>query len=155
VGTARISGAVYDRVCRLSVGYQRADEEVAIVARAVPEADPDWLANIVELVRRTREHTDLRVGSSVRGALDATAVAQSLAKVRGFPPADRRVGLDASLVALSGRVRLREGAARTAEEIITELWDEIFGPDPDPAGRADEGGGSTGKAPGPTGPNRS
>jgi MoxR-like ATPase len=33
VGTARISSAVYDRVCRLSVSYQTADEEAAIVRR--------------------------------------------------------------------------------------------------------------------------
>ena len=39
VGTARISGAVYDRVCRLSVDYQSAKEEEAIVSRAVPTAD--------------------------------------------------------------------------------------------------------------------
>jgi len=39
VGTARISSAVYDRVCRLSVDYQSAKEEEAIVSRAVPTAD--------------------------------------------------------------------------------------------------------------------
>ncbi len=71
VGTARISSAVYDRVCRLSVDYQTAKEEEAIVSRSVPTADDRWLEKIVELVRRTRSHPDLRVGSSVRGALDA------------------------------------------------------------------------------------
>src|SRR6056297_1386988 len=35
VGTARISGAVYDRVCRISVGYQSIDDETMIVRRAV------------------------------------------------------------------------------------------------------------------------
>src|SRR5215216_4098217 len=58
VGTARISSAVYDRVCRLSVGYQSAQEEQAIVSRTVPGADERWLENIVELVRRTRAHPD-------------------------------------------------------------------------------------------------
>ena len=33
VGTARISSAVYDRVCRLGVDYQTAADEAAIVAR--------------------------------------------------------------------------------------------------------------------------
>lgn len=152
VGTARISGAVYDRVCRLSVGYQDAVEEAAIVARGVPGASPTWVERIVEVVRRTREHPDLRVGSSVRGALDATAVAQSLAQVRGRRVEDKSVGLDAALVALSGRVRVREGSSRTAEDVITELWHTIFAP---PSGEdgADRGdGGSTGKAQGPTGP---
>jgi MoxR-like ATPase len=148
VGTARISSAVYDRVCRLSVTYQSPGEEAAIVSRAVDGADPAWVERIVELVRRTRTHPDLRVGSSVRGALDATAVVRSLATLREQPVSTPSVGLDAVLVALSGRVRLREGCLRTSEEIITELWAEIFGvthpPDPDE-------GGSTGKAPAPMG----
>ena len=33
VGTARIAAAVYDRCCRLAMGYQDADDEVAIVGR--------------------------------------------------------------------------------------------------------------------------
>ena len=131
---------------------RRADEEAAIVTRAVGEADPDWVQRIVELVRRTRRHPDLRVGSSVRGALDATAVVASLSALRGQPADQADVGLDAVLIALSGRVRLREGCARTAEEIITELWYEIFG------SRDSDGDGDTdaaGKAKAPTGASRS
>lgn len=146
VGTARISSAVYDRVCRLSVDYQSAKEEQAIVSRAVASASDDWLEKIVELVRRTRSHPDLRVGSSVRGALDATAVVSSLAALRDQPVTTPSVGLDAILVALSGRVRLREGCQRTAEEIITELWSEVFG-----TAAPDGDGANTGKATAPTG----
>jgi MoxR-like ATPase len=152
VGTARISSAVYDRVCRLSVDYQSADEEAAIVARAVGEVDPEWVRRVVELVRRTRSHPDLRVGSSVRGALDATAVVASLSALRGQPVDRADVGLDAVLIALSGRVRLREGCVRTAEEIITELWFEVFG------GSDSDGDGGTdaaGKVKAPTGASRS
>ena len=146
VGTARISSAVYDRVCRLSVDYQSAAEEEAIVVRAVDGADGRWVERIVELVRRTRDHPDLRVGSSVRGALDATAVVTSLAAIREQPVSSPSVGLDAVLVALSGRVRLREGCLRTSEEIITELYGEVFGLAHPP----DDGDG-TGKVQAPTG----
>ena len=147
VGTARISSAVYDRVCRLAVGYQSASEEVAIVERTVPLADPSWVERVVELVRRTRDHPELRVGSSVRGALDATAVVATLTELRGQPASSTAVGLDAVLVALSGRVRLREGAQHTAEEIITALWHEVFGA----AGAGPDGERATGKAPAPMG----
>jgi MoxR-like ATPase len=142
VGTARISSAVYDRTCRLTLDYQSAAEESAIVGRAVGEADPEWMGKVVELVRRTREHPDLRIGSSVRGAIDTAAVAASLSQLRGLPATNPSVGLDAALVALSGRVRLREGATRTTEEIITELWADVFG-------RRSESG--QGKAGAPTG----
>ena len=82
VGTARISGAVYDRVCRVSVGYQNAEVEQRIAGRGTKNLPDGWLDKVVELVRRTRTHSDLRVGSSVRGAIDMTAVTVSLASVR-------------------------------------------------------------------------
>jgi MoxR-like ATPase len=136
IGTARISGAVYDRVCRLSVSYQSAAEEADIVSRSLtaeaPGPSPEWIAKAVTVVRRTRSHPDLRVGSSVRGAIDASAVATSLAQLRGTDPEDHGVGLDAASVALSGRVRVREGVTRTSEDIIAELWREVFGyPEPE------------------------
>jgi MoxR-like ATPase len=128
VGTARISSAVYDRMCRLSMTYQSAEDETDIVRRAVgPDADPVWLEKIVELVRLTRDHQDLRVGSSVRGAIDTAVVSTSLASVRALPVLNPSVGLDSAIIALSGRVRLRDGATRTSEEIITELWQAVFG----------------------------
>jgi MoxR-like ATPase len=152
VGTARISSAVYDRMCRLSMSYQSATDEVAIVQQATAGGDaagaePEWLGKVVELVRRTRDHADLRVGSSVRGAIDIALVATSLAALRGQSPQQPSVGLDAAIVALSGRVRLREGSQRTAEGIITELWEEIFGRvagDGDGVGDEGKGGAPTG-----------
>jgi MoxR-like ATPase len=142
VGTARISGAVYDRVCRVSVGYQNAEVEQLIAGRGTKNLPDGWLDKVVELVRRTRTHSDLRVGSSVRGAIDMTAVTVSLASVRSLTVLDAGVGLDAALVALSGRVRVREGSVRTAEDIITELWNEVFAPAPQ---------GESGKASAPAG----
>jgi MoxR-like ATPase len=141
VGTARISSAVYDRTCRLAMDYQDVADETAIVAREAGEAGADhaWRDGVVDLVRRTRSHPDLRIGSSVRGAVDTVVVAARLAALRGAPPPDRRVGLDAALVALSGRVRVREGAGRSAEDVITELWQAVFG------------GADTGKAGAPVG----
>jgi MoxR-like ATPase len=106
--------------------------------------DPAWMSKVVELVRSTREHADLRVGSSVRGAIDRAAVARSLADVRETVITDSSVGLDAALVALSGRVRVREGSSRTAEDVVTELWHRVFDPKSDAPS-------DTGKAGAPTG----
>ncbi len=143
VGTARISGAVYDRVCRVAMTYQSAEEELAIVQRNVAATvDTGWLEKAVSVVRRTRSHVDLRVGSSVRGAVDFAKVAVSLGELREMPIDNPSVGLDAALVALSGRVRVREGSVRSAEEIVTEIWQDVFG-------RA-EGDASGGKAGAPT-----
>jgi len=147
IGTARISGAVYDRVCRLAVDYQSATDEQEITRRESTEGDlpSEWVGQVVELVRLTRKHEDLRVGSSVRGAIDMCAVASALAAVRGSRPSAGDVSLDAALVALSGRVRLREGSSRTTEEIVRELWISVFGK------KADSGGRSEGKGAAPIG----
>jgi MoxR-like ATPase len=81
---------------------------------------------VVEVVRRTRDHPDVRIGSSVRGAIDVAAVAAALAPLRQASPTDPAVGLDAAIVALSGRLRLREGVSRSAESVVTELWHDVF-----------------------------
>jgi MoxR-like ATPase len=144
VGTARISSAIYDRMCRLAVGYQTPEEERAITVRRSGESEISALA--VELTRRTRAHPDLRVGSSVRGAIDLVAMATQLAQVRGRPVTSHDVSFDAAQVALTGRVRVREGSSRTPEDIIAELWREVFDP-PDQQASDD----APGKAIAPTG----
>jgi len=149
VGTARISSAVYDRVCRVAMTYQHAEDEIEIVQRELRQRNSaqsvpsDWVALVVEMVRRTRNHADLRFGSSVRGAIDTAVVATSLAAMRKTAVQDPAIGLDSALVALTGRVRLREGSVRTAEEVITEIFSDVFGVKPED--------GNAGKAGAPTG----
>jgi MoxR-like ATPase len=103
----------------------------------------DWVALVVEMVRRTRNHSDLRFGSSVRGAIDTAVVATSLAAIRNTSVETTAIGLDSALVALTGRVRLREGSVRTAEEVITEIFADVFGVKPED--------GDAGKVGAPTG----
>ncbi len=153
VGTARISGAIYDRMCRISMDYQSESDEVAIAHLHGPDpaslpAEPDFVDRIVQVVRATRSHPEIRVGSSVRGAVDLLLLAVELATLRGRTMSDREVGLDAALTALSGRIRLHDSATSTPEEIITALWAQFMDP-PDPSGEADgEPNGDQGKASG-------
>jgi MoxR-like ATPase len=123
IGTARISSAVYDRVCRVAMGYQDEREESEIVGREAPTAGPGPLGRrAVKVVRATREHPDVRVGSSVRGAIDLALLAEQLADLRRAEPTDEQVGVDAALAALSGRIRVREGSGRAPEDVVRELW---------------------------------
>lgn len=131
VGTARVSSAVYDRTCRITMGYQSAEAEEQIVAGRCALPSPGWGASAVALVRATRSHPEIRVGSSVRGAIDLAGMAHELARSRGVAPGDWDAGLDSALVALSGRVRVDEASQRTAEQVIEELYVEHFGPRPD------------------------
>jgi len=151
VGTARISGAVYDRTCRVTMGYQSAPEETVIAARAVaavfteigdagaaPGApagieDQARIARIVDLVRATRSHPDIRQGASVRAAIDFEVLCRQLAAQRSralgslVSRNDPEVTRDAALAALSGRIRLFEGSGRSADDVVSELWRRFFG----------------------------
>ncbi len=140
VGTARISAAVYDRVCRITMGYQPAGEEAAITGLRTPEVPSGWREQVVDLVRRSREHPDVRVGSSVRGSIDLVRLSVALSTGRGVAVTDWHTGLDAALVALSGRVRLHESCSRTPEAVVRELYEAVFGTGPA------EGGGEPGGA---------
>ncbi len=142
VGTARISGAIYDRVCRVAMDYQSADDETAIALVATPDHTHAVVDRIVELVRATRHHPEIRIGSSVRGAIDWLLLSHDLASLRGGTADQREVGLDAALAALSGRIRLHDSSTQSPEAVITELWDRIMGrpaPSPDTGDGASEG----------------
>ncbi len=111
------------------------------------DASFDWLDLVVELVRATRVHpTSASVRRCVVRSTWCSSPTRSPNSV-GSMPVGHGASLDAALVALSGRIRVREGSSRTPEEIVTELWESIFR-----RSAADgEGGGDEGKAGAPTG----
>jgi magnesium chelatase subunit D len=123
IGTARVGQAIYDRVCRIAIGYADAEGERRIVAQ-VTGRNGTLAAAGVHLARATRAHPDLTVGSSVRGAIDLALLAAGLADARAADPVGREVLRDAAHAALSGRVRVDDGCDRTPEEIIDALIDE-------------------------------
>jgi MoxR-like ATPase len=133
VGTTRLSTSVSDRLNRIVIGYQDAESERGIVALRTgllgPLADriiPDSVA----LTRATREHPDVRQGSSVRGAIDCALIAHELFELRELTDpgdADYQATLfDAMLVALSGRIHLDEAAETTPERVLREIWEDHF-----------------------------
>jgi MoxR-like ATPase len=127
VGTARIAAALADRMCRLTVDYQSAEEERQIVLRHAPDVPAALVEAIVAVVRATRDHAELRQGSSVRGAIDFALLAASYAALAQTEIDDERALCAALLSALSGRVRVDELSDRTAEDILRELFARFLG----------------------------
>jgi MoxR-like ATPase len=135
VGTVRLSASVHDRLCRVSIGYQDAESERAVVAlRTAADAGHPQLDRLighaVEAVRATRAHADIRQGSSVRGAIDTVQIGRELLGSRAVAE-DDDAGygaclLDALFVALSGRIHLDEVADTTAEQILREIWEDLM-----------------------------
>jgi MoxR-like ATPase len=134
VGTTRLSTSVHDRICRLAIGYQDAAAERGIVAlraplpSVAPELYDRLAADAVAVTRATREHPDIRQGSSVRGAIDLTLVAGQLLDLRGPAPAGGYAELvyDAMVVALSGRIFLDETVDATPEAVLRQIWEDQF-----------------------------
>jgi MoxR-like ATPase len=151
VGTGRISPALYDRTCRVALGYQNQAEEEDIVRRQ-GAAPPELIAAAVRAVRASRHHPDLRIGASVRGALDLVAVTLVLGEVRGGDW--RHVGRDGAMTALSGRVTRREGTKRSVEEIVEEIWARSAEEGPPDGGKGDGPGQATIRTAGPVRPRK-
>jgi magnesium chelatase subunit D len=120
IGTARVSHAIADRICRVVLGYQDAAAERAITT-AVTGENGVAVNFAVTLARATREHRDVRMGSSVRGAIDMVALLTGLARLRGEQSMARATARDAAHAALSGRIRLADGCDRTPESVLDEL----------------------------------
>ncbi len=141
VGTSRISTSVYDRLCRLAVGYQSDAEDREIVALRTDSTDPRLVSDAVAITRATRSHQDVRQGSSVRGAIDLVAVAGPLTAIRAGAGSGedeyREVVLDAALLALSGRITVDEAAEASPEQIVRELWEDHFVLEPHRAARGE------------------
>ncbi|HVH22809.1 MAG TPA: MoxR family ATPase, partial [Pseudonocardia sp.] len=131
VGTARVSQAIADRMCRVVLGYQDEAGERAITT-AVSGLNGRHVELSVALTRATRQHRDVRMGSSVRGAIDLALVLTGLARLRGEATPGRETAQDAAYAALSGRIRIADGVDRTPESVIDELLAQLWSAD-DPA----------------------
>ena len=155
IGTARVSHAISDRICRIVLGYADAAAERAITT-AVTGARGEVVDLGVTLARATREHPDVRMGASVRGAIDLVLLMTGLLRLREQDgalrgpdaalrgSAVRSTARDAAQAALSGRIRVADGCDRSPEsvldEILDRLWPEDGAPDLEGAGGRRVGG---------------
>jgi MoxR-like ATPase len=85
------------------------------------------VGDAVAVTRATREHPDIRQGSSVRGAIDLTLVAGQLFTMRETAAEEYpELVYDAMVVALSGRIFLDETVDATPEAVLRQIWEDQF-----------------------------
>jgi MoxR-like ATPase len=125
IGTARVSHAIADRICRVVLGYQDAPAEREITTAVTGHRGP-VVDFAVTFTRATREHPDARMGSSVRGAIDLVLLLDGLLRLRAEPRMTRASARDAAHAALSGRIRIADGCERTPESVLDELLSELW-----------------------------
>jgi magnesium chelatase subunit D len=149
IGTARVSHAIADRICRVVLGYQATAAEREITAAVTGHGGP-VVDFAVTLTRATREHQDVRMGASVRGAIDLVLLLTGLARLRREHGMERATARDAAHAALSGRIRIADGCDRTPESVLDELLGLLWPPDsplPLPAGDGSPGAARDGDVP--------
>ncbi len=122
-GVTRVSRALFDRVCRMKMEYQNADEEYEIATLNAPEAPNSITKFGVSVARLTRSDERLRQGASVRGAIDFAHIAQTLAVVRGGH--NQESIIDAALSAFTGKIWL-ENPSNSPEEVILEIVAKVL-----------------------------
>lgn len=124
VGTGRISRAIMDRFCRLRLDYQSREEEIRIVELKTG-SKCKWLIELaVDVVRATRRHPALKMGSSIRGAIDMVLIAHKLAKFRGGYLTINDL-YDAAILALSSKIWVNNPEI-TPEEVIKDILNRIL-----------------------------
>jgi MoxR-like ATPase len=135
VGTTRLSVSIKDRLNRLEITYQGADEEEAIVrlrggTRIRGELGSRAIADAVAVTRLTRGWDGIAQGSSVRGAIDLALMTIELGAAReiGIDHEDdyRDAFWDTMLLALSGRISLDHAAEVSETQVLREIWEYHF-----------------------------
>ncbi len=124
VGTVRISRAFMDRICLIKMDYQSEGEEQEIVRIRTGLDDPEIIAFAVRMVRETRAHGDIKLGASIRAAIDMVDLFAGMQKLADQP--DQNI-LIAARMALSNKIWLNEMSRKSADQIIEEIWADLKG----------------------------
>ncbi|MDZ7580575.1 MAG: MoxR family ATPase [Deltaproteobacteria bacterium] len=122
VGTVRISRAFMDRICLIKMGYQSEAEECEIVRMRTGSKDPETVPLAVQMVRTTREHEDIKLGASIRAAIDMVDLFAGLQKLTDRPCKNILI---AARMALANKIWLNEMTRKTADDIIEEIWSNL------------------------------
>lgn len=123
VGTLQVSRAFLDRVVRVRMDYQSEDEEIEIVQLRACTEDRRLAKTAVRITRLTRDTPEIKLGASVRAAIDIVALVSNLTflsdgdlRAEDFSAACK--------MALSSKVWLSETINATPEQIIERIIDK-------------------------------
>jgi gas vesicle protein GvpN len=129
VATTALSEALSDRFELLLLDYQSETEEIEIVKKNFAKSSDELVSRAVWITRKTRDHPNIRRGSSIRAAMSMVKIAPTLS-------ADLLEGMTkAAHMALPTRIEMREESRKTADEVIDEIVRECFALPPSSGGR--------------------
>ena len=128
IGTLRLSGALKDRFCSIKMDYQSKAEEIDIVRQVTGEVSEALLTISVEFCQHTRKHADIRIGASVRGAIDLVMLMRSF--IDSMDEKSQQSGREllrlAANAALRDKITLNEVSRLDVDELIDEIWEGLL-----------------------------
>lgn len=122
VGTLQVSRAFLDRVVRVRMNYQSEDEEIEIVNLRSGSNEPRLVKSAVRVTRLTRDTPEIKLGASVRAAIDIVAIVQNLSVLSDgdLRPEDLA---DACKMALTSKIWVSETINASPEDIVDRIID--------------------------------
>lgn len=127
IGTTVLSEALKDRFVWIKLSYQGYEEELDIVEQKAGIGAEDRLLSetATKITRATRNHSDIRRGSSIRGAID---LAKILSLVKSV---NLETVSEMSIMTLATKIELEDGVERPIEDVIHEIVEAILSGDDD------------------------
>jgi gas vesicle protein GvpN len=118
VGTSRLSEALRDRFVWVGLDYQPEAEEEAIVVKETGYRNMELVKLAVKVMRKTRNHPEIRRGSSIRGAIDFVDILRHHPNPLALPESTY---VNAGIMALHNKIETQVRAKKSKEEIIREV----------------------------------
>ncbi|RLE84810.1 MAG: hypothetical protein DRJ41_02430, partial [Thermoprotei archaeon] len=123
VGTRHVSRALLDRFVKIRMDYQSKEEEIEIVKRKTAFEDPRFVELAVEIARRTRSHPAVRMGSSVRGAIDMILMLKEMKRMKNaFSLEDLEM---IALMAFTSKIWLSD-LSISPEQVVKEILRSVL-----------------------------
>ena len=120
VATTPLSEALRDRFAWIRLEYQTEEEERKIVSIRSGVSDEQIIDVVVRITRRTRDWTELRRGSSIRGAIDYASILQYLDKTKP------ESWIDGGIMSLATKVEVEDGIDKRVEDVLKEIIHEVL-----------------------------
>lgn len=118
VGTSRLSEALKDRFVWVGLSYQSEEEEERIVFKETGCNNPELIRLGVKIIRKTREHPEIKRGASVRGAIDFVDLLKQYPTQSMLPES---VYVEAATAALYTKIEMHVKAKKSKRDIIKEI----------------------------------
>ena len=127
VGTTRLSEALRDRFSWIPLDYQDAIQEQEIVLLRVPGVKAIDAKIAVAVCRATRNHPNLRRGSSVRGAIDLAALITAIrTQSDSTSEPTQEDWFNVVIMALATKIDREDGIEISITQILQAITREIL-----------------------------